>query len=73
MLCDIIKVKMRHNPAPAGYETYEFKMAIFNNGSPEELLWFLEKVNKSIKVTGTMTVVGIINFLRMLLHQEVLQ
>ena len=66
-VCEIIKVNMRCNPASVVSETYEFKMTIFENGSPEEILQFLTNVKKSIKETVTTAVLERINFIRTLL------
>ena len=70
--CDTIKVKIKYNPASAGSETHEFKIAIFDNDSPEELLQFLTNAKKAIKRTGTKKFSGRINFLRTLLRGEAL-
>ena len=64
---------MRNNTVSAGSETYKFKMTIFNNGIPEELLQFMMKVKKDIEVTGTMKVARRINFLRTILLGEALR
>ena len=64
---------MRRNSESVGSETYEFKITIFENGAPEELLQFLTNGNKAIKVTGAMTAAVRINFLRTLLRVEALQ
>ena len=73
MAYDIIKVKMRHNPASAGSETCKFKMTIFDNGILEKLLQFLLNVKNTIEGNGATTVAGIIQFLHMLLRVKSLQ
>ena len=35
LTCDIIKLKIRRNPASAWPETYKFKMTVFENFKPE--------------------------------------
>ena len=39
---NIIKIKMRRNPASDVSETYELKIAMFNNDQPEEFLGLMK-------------------------------
>ena len=70
---NIIKVKMRRNPALAASETYELKMATFENGQPEEFLALLKNFKIAINGTGTTSVAGWINYLRTILRAEALK
>ena len=63
----IIKVKTRHNTASTASKTKIFKMSIFKNGQPEDLLGFLKNFKKAIDGTGTMAVVYGTNYLYTLL------
>ena len=63
---------MRRNPASVGYETYKFKMTIFEDGRPEDLLQFLNNFNKVIDGTGMTTVTERIYFICTLLRGEAL-
>ena len=58
---------MRRNPAPEGYEKYDFKTTIFKNGKPEVFLQFLNNFKNSIDGTGKMVVVGRIYYICTLL------
>ena len=63
---------MGRNPVSAVSKTYKFKMTIFDNYIPEELLQFLNNYKKAIDGTATITVVERISFLHTLLHVEAL-
>ena len=52
---------MRKNLASAAYKNYEFKMAVFKNGQPEELIRLLKNFKKAIDRTGTTTLSGWVN------------
>ena len=59
---------MRRSPASAGSETYEFKMTIFENGEPKDLLQLLMNFKNTIDRTETTKVAGIIKFICTLLR-----
>ena len=46
---DFVKLKLRRDPTPEKSDLYEFKMALFNNGNPEEFLLFVCNFNMTIK------------------------
>ena len=51
----------------------KFKMAVFKNIQPEELLGFFKNFNKDINGTVTTNIASRINYLRMMLCGEALQ
>ena len=59
---------MSLNPASAGFDTYEFNIAVFENVQLEDLLQLLNKFNKAIYRAGTMALVEISSFLNNILH-----
>ena len=65
--CDIIKINIWWDPASATSETYEMKLAVLENGKPEEFLKIMDKFKTAIDVTGTASTVGEINYLRTLI------
>ena len=65
-----IKVKMRQNPDSAASETYNMKMATFENGQQEEFLMLLKNFKTAFNRSGTMSVAGRNNYLRTMLRGE---
>ena len=61
---NIIKVKMRQNPASSASETYKLKMSTFKNSQPEGFLMLLKNFRTVINRTGTTSVTGITNYLQ---------
>ena len=68
--CDIIKIKKRQDPFDANSETYDIKIATFENSQPEELLALMKNLKSAVDGTGTTLASGRINYLRTLLHGE---
>ena len=64
---DIIKIKIRRNPANAASERYELKIITFEHGQPEEFLQLMKNFKKAVDRTGTTAVSGEINYLRTML------
>ena len=60
-------------PSDAGSETYELKIATFENGQPEELFVLMKNFKTAIDRTGTMLESVKISYLRNLLRGEALQ
>ena len=53
---NIIKVKIRQDPASATSETYELKVQTFKNGKPEEFLQMMKDFKTAVDGTGTNTI-----------------
>ena len=70
---NIIKFKMRHNPASDMSKTYKLKMNIFNKCQLEELLALFKNFKKEIRGTGTTTIKGGVNNLHIILRVESLK
>ena len=69
---DIININMRQNPSDAASEMYKLNIVTFENGQPEEFLQLMKNFNIAVDGTGTATLAGKINYLRTMLHAEVL-
>ena len=63
---------MRWNLVSAASETYELKIATFNNGRPEESLALMKKFKANINGIGTIYMSGINNYLRTMICGEAL-
>ena len=70
---NIIKIKIRRNPALAASKTYKLNMVMFNIFQPEDFLALLKNLIISIKGTRTTTVPRRINCLCMMLRGEALR
>ena len=53
-------------------EFYDFKIALFENGNPEEFLLFVKNFNMTIALSGTLATGAKIRFLRTIVHGEAL-
>ena len=51
---------------------YEFKMALFNNGNPEEFLLFVRNLQMALKASGALAASTAIQYISMLFHGETL-
>ena len=71
--CDIIKIKMRRDPASATSDMYKLKIEMFENGKPEKSLKTMKSFKTEIDETGTTIAAGKTNYLRNLLHGEALR
>ena len=67
---DYIKVKLHRNPAPDKYETFKYKSELFENRKPEEFLFFIWYLKKTLEATGTTSASGKIKFLYTFLRRE---
>ena len=56
--CNIIKIKMRRDPASATSETYELKFQTYENGKPEEFLEMMKDFKTNTDRTGTTSATG---------------
>ena len=46
---DCVKIKLCRYPTSAKSDLYELKMALFDNGEPEELLLFIKKLSNDYR------------------------
>ena len=54
-------------------DLYEFKMALFDNGNPEEFLLFIGNFQMNLEASRTLTSGAKIQYIYMLVHGEVLR
>ena len=71
--CNIIKIKMLQDPAPATSETYKLKFQTFENGKPEEFLQIMKELDTTTDGKGTTPATGKIKFLHTMLQGEALR
>ena len=48
------KFKLRKDPTSEKFDLYEFKMALFDNGEPEEFLLFIRNFKMTLEASGTL-------------------
>ena len=65
---NIIKIKMRQDPASDTSDTYKLKVQTFENGKPEEFLQMMKNFKTDVVRTGTTSTTGTIQFIRTMLH-----
>ena len=70
---NIIKIKMRREPASATSKTYELKVQTFENGIPEDFLQTTKGFKTAVDGTGTTSATGKFQFLRIMLRREALR
>ena len=58
-----VKIKFCRYPMSQESELYEFKMSLFDNGDPEELLLFISNVHMILKASVTIAAVKNIQYL----------
>ena len=49
-----VKLKLCRDPTSSTSDPYEFKMALFDNGKPEEFLLFVSNFNMTLAASGTL-------------------
>ena len=49
-----VKIKVHWDPMSENSDLYEFKMDLFDNGDPEDLLFFIHNFNKTLEASGTL-------------------
>ena len=69
---DCVKIKVCRDLMSQKSDLYEFKMALFDNGEPEELLLFIRNFNMTLKASGTLVAIASIQYLRTLVRLEAL-
>ena len=50
-----VNLKLRRNPTSEKFDMYEFRMALCNNGDPEEFLLFQRNYKMALDASGTLT------------------
>ena len=70
---DCVKTKLRRDPTSENLDLYEFKMALFGNGEPEEFLLFVQKFQLTLKAPVTIDASTKMQYFCTLLHEEALR
>ena len=65
---DCVKIKFCRVPTSQKSDLYEFKMTLFDNGDPEELLLLIINFNMTLEASGTLVASANIQYLFMLVH-----
>ena len=68
-----VKIKFHRDPTSSSSDLYEFNMALFDNGEPEEFFLFLQKFNITHAASGTLATGAKIKYLCTLFHGEALR
>ena len=63
---------MRRDPTSERSDIYEFKMALFDNGDPEELVLLMQNFKMMLKASGILDTSANLQYLCTLLHCEAL-
>ena len=63
-----VKLKLSRDPTSSLSEIYEFKMALFENGEPEEFLLFMRNFNMTLVESGMMSMGTEIKYIRNLVR-----
>ena len=69
---DFVKLKLRWDPMSSTSDLYEFKIYLFDNGKPEEFLFFVRNLNMTPTAPGTLETGAKVQYLCTLLHVEAL-
>ena len=67
------KIKLCRDPTSEKSDLYEFKVALFDNGEPQEFLFFVRNLQIMLEASGTLAANAKIQYLRMLLRGEALR
>ena len=70
---DLVKLKLCRYPTSSTSDLYEFKMSLFDNGEPEELLLFVRNFNMTLATSGTIETSAEIQYLCTLVRGESLR
>ena len=68
----MLKLKKIRDPISENLDPYEFKMALSNNGEPEEFLLFIRNSNMNLKMPGALNAGAKIQYLCTLVRGEAL-
>ena len=67
-----VKLKLCRDPASSMSYLYEFKISLFDHGEPEEFLLFIYNFNMTLAATGALDMGANVQYLRTIVHVEVL-
>ena len=67
------KIKLCRDPTSEKSDLYEFKVALFDNGEPQEFLFIVRNLQIMLEASGTLAANAKIQYLRMLLRGEALR
>ena len=70
---DCVKVNLHRDTTSQKSYPYEFKMALFDRGKPEEFLLFLRNFNMTLEASGTLAYTAKIQYLSTLVRGESLR
>ena len=70
---DSVKNKLHRYPTSEESDVYEFKMALFDNGYPEEFLLFMRNFKMTLEASGTLAASANLQYLRTILCGEALR
>ena len=70
---DFVKLKLRRDPALEDLDLYEFKIALFDNGKPEDFLLFVRNFNMALEDLGTLNMSAKAQYLNTIFHGEALR
>ena len=65
---DCVKIKFLRDPTSQKLDLHELKMALFDNGEPEEFLLFVRNFNMTLEASGMLVAIANIQHLCTLLH-----
>ena len=65
---DRVKIKLLRDPISQKLDLHELKMALFDNGEPEEFLLFIRNLNMTLEASGMLVAIAKIQHLRTLLR-----
>ena len=65
-----VKIKLRRDPTSEKSDLYEFKMALFDNGNPEEFLLLVQNFKIMLKALGSITARSKLQYMCKLLRVE---
>ena len=68
-----VKLKLRIYPTSPTSDLYEFKISLFDNGKPEEFLFFVRNFNMTLLASGTLEAGAKYQYLRTLVCGEALR
>ena len=60
---DRVKIKLLRDPTSQKFDIHELKMALFDNGEPEEFLLFIRNFNMTVEASGMIVAIAKIQLL----------
>ena len=65
---DVVKIKLLRDPTSQKLDLHELKMALFDNGKSEEVLFFIRNFNMTLETSGMLVAITKIQHLCTLLR-----